>query len=407
MTPVVKKALSVFPVVVLSGARQTGKTTLVTTGSVAQGRTFRSLDDFDVLDRAEKNPHLLVEEGETLTLDEVQRAPNLLLAVKRAVDQERRPGRFLLTGSANLLMMRRVSESLAGRAIYLHLCPFTVAEKRGDPEGSAWDRLTATPDMAGAIKALGPRIPFRDWAKHAVEGGYPVAALTPDPENRALWFDGYIRTYLERDLRDVASIQSLVDFRRFMKASALRIGQMLNQTSLARDVGVPQPTVLRWLNLLETSFQIYRVPPFAANRTKRLIKTPKLYWTDVGLVAHLAGLSTPEDAVASPMAGALLENLVLSELLAWRESVSPRVEICTWRTHAGDEVDFVIERGRAALPIEIKMSSRVTFSDAKGLHRFLQEYPKIAPWGLLLYRGEEVFQLSDRIVAAPLDTIFR
>ncbi len=404
MVPLLQRTLSQFPVVVLTGARQTGKTTLVTREPLSRSRTFRSLDDFDVLERAQTSPHLLVEEGERLTIDEVQRAPDLLLAIKRAVDRDRRAGRFLLTGSANLLMMRRISESLAGRAVYLRLGPLTWAEKRGRPEAGIWDRIVEA-RIEDAEKLIPRAANFKEWARHVTEGGYPVAALARDPRDRAAWFDGYIRTYLERDIQEIAAISSLVDFQRLMKVAAHRIGQMLNQTEIARDAGIPQPTAHRWLNLLETSFQILRIPAYAVNRTKRLIKTPKLYWGDLGLGAHLAGLGTPEEVATSSAAGAFFENLLLAELVAWRETAVPRVEICYWRTHTGHEVDFVLEKGRSLLPIEMKLASRVTSSDARSLQEFLQEYPRLASWGMVVYGGTDVFRLSDRILAVPLGAL--
>jgi predicted AAA+ superfamily ATPase len=404
MAPILGKMLSQFPVVVLTGARQTGKTTLVSMKPLSESRLFRSLDDFDVLDRARKSPQLLVEETGDLTIDEVQRAPDLLLAIKRSVDRSRRAGRFLLTGSANLLVMRQVSESLAGRAIYLRLCPLTWSEKHGHPGVSIWDKLVEAKTADDALEALPRTTSSADWTKHAAEGGFPVAA-TLDPQGRSVWFDGYIRTYLERDLQDLASISSLVDFRRLMKVAAHRIGQMTNQTEIARDAGVPQATAHRWLNLLETSFQIIRIPAYAANRTKRLIKTPKLYFGDLGLGAHLADLGTAEDIAASPAAGAFFENVLLAELVAWKESTAQAFEICYWRTHTGHEVDFVIERGRSLLPLEMKVASRATSSDARNLEEFLREYPKLASWGGLIYGGREVFKISERILAIPLGAL--
>ena len=404
LSPVVVRALSRFPVVVVTGARQTGKTTLVTMDPVDRGRAFRSLDDFDVLHRAEEKPHLLLQEGRLLTLDEVQRAPNVLLAVKRAVDRDRRRGRFLLTGSANLLMMRRVSESLAGRAVYVRLCPMTLAEKAGHTDALPWERLLEARNPREASSCLRPVPPFRGWMDQALPGGYPVPALDRDPGAREAWFDGYVRTYLERDLQDVAGISSLVDFQRLMKLAAIRLGQMINRTSLARDAGLSQPTAHRWLNLLETTLQIVMLPAFSVNRNKRLVRTPKLYWTDVGLGAHLAGIRSPRDA-DDAATGALLENLVLAEILAWRETISPRPEVTYWRTHIGDEVDFVIERGRRVLPVEVKASARVTLGKVRSLEVFLEDYPKLAPWGMVLYGGREPFRLSERILAVPLGTL--
>ncbi|MBI5367825.1 MAG: ATP-binding protein [Planctomycetes bacterium] len=402
-------ALDRFPVVVLSGARQTGKTTLVTMPTVGAGRAFRTLDDLDVLERAQAAPDALLEDAPRLTLDEVQRAPSLLLAVKRAVDRKRTPGRFLLTGSANLLMMRRVSESLAGRAVYLDLWPMTEAEKGGHADPGPWSDWLAAPD-ARAARALVPPTDPRPAGNAAFDrlliGGYPASVLARDPGERAAWFDGYVRTYLERDLRDLSAIGNLTDFRRLMRLAALRVGQVLNQSDLGRDAGLPQPTAHRYLDLLETSYQIVRLPPYSVSRTKRLVKAPKLYWTDVGLAAHLAGIASREALSADRLAGALVENLLLTHLLVWRAGAAPRAELHYWRTQTGEEVDFVLEAGNRLLPVEVKSARRVAPADARGLESFLAEHAKAAPFGLLLYGGEETLALTDRVVAVPLRAVW-
>lgn len=202
-----------------------------------------------------------------------------------------------------------------------------------------------------------------------------------------------MRTYLERDLQQLSSISALPDFRRLMRAAGLRLGQMLNQTELARDVALPQPTVHRYLNLLEVSFLLIRIPAYAVSRTKRLIKTAKLYWGDTGLALHLAGDAKP--------AGPHLENLVLLDLVAWREVRADRAEILYWRTAVGEEVDFVIEAGQSLLPIEVKASSRSHLGDAAGLRAFRREYPKTARRGLLLHAGTQLEWLGEDALAAP------
>jgi predicted AAA+ superfamily ATPase len=392
-------------VVVVTGARQTGKTTLVSSSTISEGRTFRSLDDYDLLERALEEPDLVLEDAERLTLDEVQRAPEMLRAIKREVDRSRKPGRFLLTGSANLLMMQRVSESLAGRAVYLTLWPMTEAEKAGERKAGPWSKWLETRSSRAARKGISGR-KTGDWSSRVLAGGYPVPALTRDEAERAQWFDGYVRTYLERDLQDLAAISSLPDFRRLMRLAALRVGQMLNQSELARDAALAQATAHRYLNLLEASCQIVRLPAFAVSRTKRLVKTPKLYWTDTGLAAHLSGLTAPGAPDPAEVPGSLLENLVLTQILAWRETVVPRPEIHYWRTHSGAEVDFVIEAGRRLLPIEIKSGRRTRSADADGLRAFLDDHPKSSPFGILLYGGSEVMHVEERILAVPLDCVW-
>lgn len=384
--------LRVMPAVVLTGARQTGKSTLVEK-LVAGDRRYRSLDDFDVRDAARRDPEALLGGNDPLTLDEVQREPGLLTAVKRAIDRDRRPGRYLLTGSANLLLMRQVSESLAGRASYLTLWPMTRREQLGLARAGRWDELLATPDAQWRDLLATGDGPEEDWQALALRGGFPTPALElTTPADRAIWFDGYVRTYLERDLQDLASISALPDFRRLMQAACLRLGQLLNQTELGRDVGLPQPTVHRWLNLLETSYLLVRLPAYAVNRTKRLVKSPRVFWGDTGVALHL-GATAP--------AGAHLENLVLHDLLAWRDARSERVELAYWRTTIGEEVDFVIEAVGKLLPIEVKATSKPRLADCTHLRTFRQEYGRKARAGLLLHTGRSVEWLTPDVLAVP------
>jgi uncharacterized protein len=385
--------LRVMPAVVVTGARQTGKTTLAAELTPGE-RRFSTLDDLDVLDLASRDPDALVAGAAAVTLDEVQRAPEILLAVKRAIDLRRRPGQFLLTGSANLALLAGVADSLAGRAVYLTLWPMTRREQLGLGRCGLWEELLATPGAAWLDLLGADRTGREDWRALARRGGFPTPAVELGRDaDRAIWFEGYSATYLERDLRALSSVTSLPDFRRLMRAAALRLGQLVNQTELGRDVALPQPTVHRWLNLLETSYLLVRLPALALNRTKRLIKTPKLYWGDVGLALHLAGRPAPT--------GAHLENLVLADLLCWRDGRGAPAEILYWRTVAGDEVDFVIESGGHLLPIEVKATSRPRLRDTEGLRAFRAEHGAAALPGLLLHTGDETRWLAPDVLAAP------
>ena len=387
--------LNVMPAVVVTGARQTGKSTLAQDLTPGR-RRFLSLDDLDVLDAARRDPEALVSGAEPVTLDEVQRAPDLLLAIKRAIDRRRRPGQFLLSGSANLLLMRRVAESLAGRASYLTLWPMTRRELRGLGRCGIWEELLATPEAEWRdLVAAQPGEPD-DWRDLARRGGFPVPALRMETaRERAVWFDGYVTTYLERDLQSLSSIAALPDFRRLARAAALRLGQLVNQTELGRDAALPQPTVHRYLNLLETSYLLVRVPAYAVNRTKRLIKAPRLYWADTGLALHVAGSGAGE------VPGAYLENLVLQDLLAWRDARLDRAEVLYWRTAGGEEVDFVIETGARLLPVEVKATSRPRLGAAAHLRTFRAEYGEQARAGLLLHTGPTLEWLAPGVLAAP------
>jgi hypothetical protein len=273
------------------------------------------------------------------------------------------------------------------------LWPLTRRERLGLGRTGIWSDLLATPVEQWEALVRAQAVPPADWIVESAMGGLPVPAheLRSD-DARALWFDGYVETYLERDLQALATIENLGDFRRLLRAVAARVGTVANQAEIARDVGLSRPTAHRWLNLLETSFQIVRLNAFATNRTKRLVKSPKLYGSDVGLTRHLTG---------GEATGAHLENLVLSDLIAWRELPTPRPELFYWRTVNQEEVDFVIEAGRTLLPIEVKATSRPGYTDARHLTSFRVEYGARVVGGLLLHGGEDTFWVAEGILAAP------
>ena len=388
--------MRVNPVVVLSGARQTGKSTIATQFAQRDRRPVHSLDDAEVRTRVREDPLALLNESPTLVLDEVQREPDLMLAIKRAVDQmgtQRVPGRFLLTGSANLLLMKQVADSLAGRASYVTIHPLTRRELLGLGTAGSWTDLLESepeswPDVLDTHAA-----PADDWQALARQGGFPVPAYwLESPEQRDAWFRGYESTYLERDLRDLSAVQNIPDFRRLLRAACLRIGNLTNQTELGRDIQLNQPSVHRYLSLLETTFQLVRLPAFSGNRTVRLIKAPKLYWVDTAAALYLAREPEPR--------GAHLENLILNDLLAWRDAHPKRADVMYWRTAGGREIDFVIDAGSRLLPIEVKATSNPVWSDATVLHSFVKENGASAA-GLLLHTGDRTFWIATGVLAAP------
>lgn len=384
--------LRTMPAVVVTGARQTGKSTLAQ--AAGPDRRYVSLDDLDALDAARREPELLLAGDAALTLDEVQRAPDLLRRVKIAIDGNRQAGTFLLTGSANLLLMKQVSESLAGRASYLTLWPMTRREQLGLGQCGIWDALLANADASWPEIVASQQAPAEDWQAFARRGGLPIPAVhQQQAAERAIWFEGYVRSYLERDLLDLSAVAALPDYRRLMRTACLRLGQPVNQTALGRDVALPQATVHRYLNLLETSYMMVRLPAYSINRTKRLMKAPKLYWGDTGLALHIAGVAEP--------AGAHLENLVLGDLLAWRDARTNRAEVLYWRTAAGEEVDFVIEADGRLLPIEIKATTQPRLRDTARLRSFRKEYGEQARAGLLVHTGDTVEWLAPDVLAAP------
>jgi uncharacterized protein len=383
--------LRVFPVVVLTGARQTGKSTLAL--MLGESHSYLTLDDVLLRDLAVRNPEALLDQGERLIIDEVQHAPDLLLAVKRRVDEGRVPGRYILTGSSNLLLQQNVSESLAGRAGYVTLGPLTRREQLGFGSAGVWSQLLREAPARWPELLQDQVAPAEPWQELARRGGYPEPAYQLDSDSaRSLWYGGYTATYLERDLRQLSAVEGLADFRRLMSALCLRLGGLLNQAEVSRDLALPSSTVQRYMNLLEISYQLVRLPAYHINRTRRMVKAPKAYWTDTGLALYLAGETDPR--------GAHLENLVLGDLLAWSAVAQPRPQLAHWRTSTGAEVDFVIESPGSLLPIEVKAAERIRPDDARHLKTFLGDYRQ-ATGGLLLYTGDRVITLDRGIVAAP------
>jgi uncharacterized protein len=399
--PLLASALRAMRVVVVTGPRQVGKSTFVEYHPSLAGLPYVSLDEPALLLRARDNPLAFVRSQSRMIIDEVQRVPDLVLAIKSVVDRQRPAirGQYVLTGSANLLMMKQVGDSLSGRAHYLRVWPMTRSEQLGLGGTGSWSGFFENEVNGWLDLVRRSNLPRADWREQCAKGGFPevaVAAHGLSAADRTLWFDGYVATYLERDLRDLAAVADLGDFQRLMQAAALRIGNLLNQSELGRDVQLPAMTVHRYLNLLETSCQIIRLQAYAVNRTTRLIKTPKLYWNDVGLALHLAarGADLRPD-------GAHLENLVLCDLLAWRDLQTPRAEVSYWRTAAGHEVDFVVEWRRGLVGVEVKAGKQPTLRDVKGLRAFLDEHPRAARGGIVLHGGDDSYWLDERILAVP------
>lgn len=377
---------------VLSGARQVGKSTLLANEKPFSEWRYVTMDDFDALGQVQRDPAALWAGATGVVLDEVQKAPALLDAVKIAVDRDRSL-RFALSVSANLLLMRHVGESLAGRAAYFELGPLTLGEVRGEPASDLLaDLLDGRFPKEGATSAVDP-LPY-------MTRGLMPRLLAADDREAATWWEGYASTYLERDLRQLSQVASLPDFRRVMETLALRQGGLLNRSEVARDAGVTQPTAHRYISLLEASSLLTLVPAYAVNRTKRIIKAPRAYWFDPGLASYLAGHYTTESLRPSREAGGAMECLVHAHLSVLARLLAPRGRVHCWRTVGGAEVDFVVEHGRQLAAFEVKLSERVGHSDAKGLTAFMSEYPECR-CGAVVYAGSEVRILGEGLIALP------
>jgi predicted AAA+ superfamily ATPase len=390
-------AAEVMPIVVVMGARQTGKSTLVRNHPIFGTYPYMTMDRADIRTQAAADPEALLTRAPRLVIDEVQRDPEFLLSLKEYIDRQprRTPGQFVLTGSANLLTMRKVRESLAGRASYTTLWPMTRRERLGFGTAGLWDQYQTHHFRDWHDIAIDSPNPQDDWRTLAHLSGYPTPALDCQTDQElAIWYQSYIDTYLDRDIQEVATIANRTDFLRLMRVAALRVGAVVNKTEWGRDSGIPPTTVDRYLDLLETSYQLVRINSFSVNRTKRLIKSPKSYWSDTGLAMYLAGEVEPR--------GFHLENMVLCDLIAWRDSIAQRPSIMHWRTTSGDEVDFVIELpDQTVIAVECKGGPEPGHGDARGLRAFISEYGSRLRGALLLHGGSDTYQLGENILATP------
>ena len=403
-TPALEAALADTPVVLVVGPRQAGKTTLCRLVADRRGARFLSLDDAATLAAASADPagFIAALDG-SVVLDEIQKAPALLPAIKLAVDRRRTAGRFLLTGSADVLALPRVSESLAGRMEVLTLWPLSQGELAGRSEGFI-DALFA----AGNVGPGGSGEARADLVERALRGGFPEAVARRDPERRRTWFRSYVTTMLERDVRDLGQIEGLTDLPRLLNLLAARSASLLNIAELSRSVGLPHTTLTRYLRLLERAFLVRRVPAWAGSRARRAVKTPRVWIPDTGLLGHLAGLTSTRLAEEPTAVGPLLETFVASELakqLGWSRT---RVELFHFRTHGGREVDLVLEASDGRLAgIEVKAAATVRAADMKGLTALREVAGKRFHRGVVLYTGRETLPFGSDLWALPVSALWQ
>ncbi|MBM4261557.1 MAG: ATP-binding protein [Deltaproteobacteria bacterium] len=396
----VRTALADTPVVLVNGPRQCGKTTLVRQ-LVGGERGYLTLDDDTVLDAARNDPAGFVRSLDRVVIDEVQRAPNLLRAIKTSVDNDRRPGRFLLTGSSNLLTLSQVPESIAGRMEVFTLLPLAHAEIRGK-KSPFIERA-----FSGHLAKPSEVVVGHDLIHLVLSGGYPEMLGRADPNRRRAWARAYINSILQRDVRDIAEVEKLDQTPRLLRAIALHSTQLTNFTQIGGRMGLDDKTTRKYLGIMEQLYLLRRVEPWFRNRIKRLIKTPKVNFLDSGLLAALLATTAERVAKDRSLFGVLLETFVFGEILRLSSWADQAYAIYYYRDKDQNEVDIVIENELGEIiGIEVKASATVSATDFKGLRKLAELCGAELKLGVVLYDGENLVPFGERMFAAPVSSLW-
>ena len=398
----IQRALADTPVVLLNGARQTGKTTLAQTIAGKSGAQYFTLDDAATQAAAVGDPTGFIRNlAGPVVIDEIQKAPDLFPAIKLAVDRDRNPGRFLLTGSANVMTVPLLSESLAGRMEIIPLYPLSAGELAGRREGFL-GRL-----FGGNFARLKFATTDTDVTTRLARGGYPEAVQREDDDRRAAWFASYISTILQRDVRDLARVDALHSMPNLLKLLAARASGLLNLADVGRDAGLPHSTLTRYLALLETVFLVHRLLAWSPNLGQRLVKASKLHLVDTGLACHLVGADARRLAADRPLLGRILETFVVGELRKQVSWTDPRMTLHHFRTSTGSEVDVIIEKADGTTAaIEVKAGATVGASDFAALRSLKEQLGPRFRAGIVLYLGDRVVPFGDKLWLVPVPALW-
>ncbi|TAN08376.1 MAG: ATP-binding protein [Rhodanobacteraceae bacterium] len=396
----VQTALRDTPVVLLNGPRQSGKTTLAH-NLLGAGRTFRTLDDDSTLAAANTDPTGFLRGARRLTIDEVQRAPALLRAIKKVVDEDRQPGRFLLTGSTNVLSLPHAADSLAGRMAVIDLLPLAQSELALTQPGFLRAAFAGAPSPLGAT-AIGKAI-----ERIVLTGGYPEMLRRRDPARRAEWARNYLRAIVQRDVRDIASVEKLGQMPRLLRALAHYSGQLANYSQLGGQLSLDAKTARKYVDIFQQLFLVRSLEPWSANRLTRLIKTPKLHFLDSGLLAVLLGVTETNVATRRKAFGAILESFVFAEITKLVGWAADDYQLYHYRDKDQDEVDIVIESAAGdVVGVEVKAAATASATDFRGLHKLAGTCGRRFRCGIVLYDGDTTLPFGPELFAAPISNLW-
>lgn len=391
MVELLQTALSVSPVVLLKGARQVGKSTL----AMQYSSEYRVMDDVAVRLSAKASPQLFIDMlPKPVCIDEIQKAPELLEAIKLYVDRQRCNGDFLITGSANLLDMKQTKDTLAGRIIELSLYPLSLKEINGKPTDNVIDRLFRR-DFDH------PAIDSESMLGLMVQGGYPELLRIRDAKARKLWFASYVSSYVERDARDLGELRDLDSYFRFLNIIAPRSATLLNKSDLAKEVGVRIETLDNYLTILQQTFQMHSVRPYFENIGKQFVKSSKTFIADTGVLCYFLDIQSAQALAASRYKGSVVETFVLNELIKHLQWAENSCQLFHYRTNDKQEIDFVLTSAYQTLAIEVKASTQVQLSDFAPIMKF-QSLHKQSVFGVVFYMGEQVLWFDEQCVALPM-----
>jgi len=398
--PRIAEAMADTPVVLLMGPRQAGKTTLVRE-MAENGLRYLTMDDVLTLLSAQEDPVGLIRGLDRAVIDEIQRAPGLLLAIKKSVDEDRRPGRFLLTGSANIMALPTAADSLAGRMERLSLFPLSQSEIAGQTKNWLDGVFTGHFLQPGSVARAD------DLIERVLRGGYPEVLSRQTPRRRTAWIRQYIESIVARDVRDVSGIEKMDQLPRFLRALAQTAGQMCNYTQLGGMVGLDGKTAAKYLGVFEQMYLLKRIDVWACNKLNRVVKSPKLQFIDSGLLATLLDLTADEVQKDRTRFGNVLETFVFSELLKHSTTAEGEYRLMYYRDADKVEVDIVIESAAGQLVgVEVKAAATVKESDLRGLRKLAGLAQESFKVGVLLYDGDEIMPIGDRLWAVPLSTLW-